>query len=341
MIGLALEGGGTKGSYQVGAYYALRHCHIKIDGVCGTSIGAFNSAMIASGQHKDLLKFWQTVDIGNMLDLNDFKDIKITKLAKTFAGLKKILANKGIDLTEMRATLDRTLDVESLYKNKMDFGLVTVRLHDLKPVYKYKNEIPKDQVKDYIIASCYLPVFKMKKIIDDNYYIDGGFYDNRPLNLWLKKDYDTVYVISLNSIGLKPKPIKKSNIITIKPSRKLGGILNLNQEQINDNIRLGYFDTLKVIKKLDGKRFCIKVKSKKYYEFINRRVDKETIRRMKNFYGTDDLKTITLKALEFIMNLEKWTYYKIYSPSQIIKIVKKNPKETNFIYKYVKKLKLL
>ena len=40
MVGLALAGGGVKGSYQIGAYMAFKKCHIKFDGVCGTSIGS-------------------------------------------------------------------------------------------------------------------------------------------------------------------------------------------------------------------------------------------------------------------------------------------------------------
>ena len=56
MVGLALAGGGVKGSYQIGAYMAFKKCHIKFDGVCGTSIGSFNAAMIAAGREEELLQ---------------------------------------------------------------------------------------------------------------------------------------------------------------------------------------------------------------------------------------------------------------------------------------------
>ena len=48
MIGLVLSGGGVKGAYQVGSYFAFKKCHIKIDGIVGCSIGSFNAAMIAA-----------------------------------------------------------------------------------------------------------------------------------------------------------------------------------------------------------------------------------------------------------------------------------------------------
>ena len=44
MKGLVLEGGGTKGAYQIGAYKALRDLGIEFQGVAGTSIGALNGA---------------------------------------------------------------------------------------------------------------------------------------------------------------------------------------------------------------------------------------------------------------------------------------------------------
>lgn len=342
MIGLALEGGGAKGSYQVGAYFALKHNKIKIDGVSGTSIGSFNAAMISAGQENELLTFWQNVDVSELLDLEGFKDIKISTINKTFANIKKVLRNKGLDTSKLKKVVVDNLNLDKFYSSKMDYGLVTVRLNDLKPIYKYKTEIPREKLTDHILASCYLPVFKFEKLIDDSYYLDGGFYDNRPVNMWFLKEYDTVYVVSLKSIGLKAKPLKKGNIIYIKPSRSLGGMLNLNKEQISDNIRLGYFDTLKVIKNLDGKKFCFKKRKDWYYKFLTRKVDKRTLNRIKTFFKTDDEKTMILKSLEYIMKLEHWTYFKIYSPLEVINIIKnKETKDKSIIYKYVKKLKFM
>ena len=50
----------------------------------------------------------------------------------------------------------------------------------------------KDKIKDYILASCYLPIFKKEKLIDDNYYLDGGFYDIGPVSMLLNKGYNKI-----------------------------------------------------------------------------------------------------------------------------------------------------
>ena len=49
MKGLVLEGGGTKGAYQLGAYKALKELGMEFDGIVGTSIGALNAAFIIQG----------------------------------------------------------------------------------------------------------------------------------------------------------------------------------------------------------------------------------------------------------------------------------------------------
>ena len=49
---LALEGGGARGAYQIGAYEALTEAGVKVNAAAGTSVGALNGAMIA----KELLK---------------------------------------------------------------------------------------------------------------------------------------------------------------------------------------------------------------------------------------------------------------------------------------------
>ena len=53
MKGLVLEGGGTKGAYQIGAYKALRDLGIEFQGVAGTSIGALNGAYIIQNDIED------------------------------------------------------------------------------------------------------------------------------------------------------------------------------------------------------------------------------------------------------------------------------------------------
>ena len=49
MYGVALEGGGMKGAYHIGAVKAILECGYEIGAYVGTSIGSFNAAVLAQG----------------------------------------------------------------------------------------------------------------------------------------------------------------------------------------------------------------------------------------------------------------------------------------------------
>ena len=69
--GLVLEGGGTKGAYQIGAYEALRDLGIKITGIAGTSIGALNGAFIAQGDFESMKDIWVNYDYKSFMNIDE------------------------------------------------------------------------------------------------------------------------------------------------------------------------------------------------------------------------------------------------------------------------------
>jgi len=71
--------------------------------------------------------------------------------------------------------------------------------------YITKDNTDKNKLKDYILASatCY-PVFK-PTIIDNIKYIDGGHYDNLPINLAIELGADEVIAVDLLPISIKQK----------------------------------------------------------------------------------------------------------------------------------------
>ena len=346
MNGIAFSGGGLKGAYQVGAYKAFLDCNIKIDGFVGTSIGALNAAIIASGKYEELFDFWYNCNAGDILGLtkNLSKEINEAKLDKKlikelFFNIKTIINNKGISTEGLREVLDKFKVNKYLYKSKKDFGLVTVRFKDFKPVIMFKENIKPDKLNDYLIASCLLPIFKLEKIIDDNYYLDGGFYDNAPANVLLDKGYDKVYVIDLQAIGLKRPYKDKQKLVIIKPSRSTKSILDIKKYDIRSNMELGYFDALKVLKKLDGNKYIFKVRSNFYYELLIKKVDDKTKKEMSLMFGTKNAKRLIIKAVELVMQKNKWSYFKVYNIKKVIKEIKKDKNDYG-VYKFIKKLRV-
>lgn len=346
MTGLVLAGGGVKGSYQVGAYLALKKCGIKIDGVVGTSIGSFNAAVIASGKDAELYNFWKNVNIGELLNFNtkytdsvNNKD-KFKELIYGIEEMTLIVKNKGIDNKNLKNVLNEMVDEEKIRKNSMDFGLVTVRVNDLKPLCLFKEDMKEGKIPEYILASCNLPVFKKEKLIDNKYYIDGGFYDNNPISMLLNKGYNKIYSIDIQGLGFKQKVKDEDKVIRITPSRFLGSTLNVNKKKINENIKLGYYDTLKVIKNYDGYNFIFKKYSKLLYNTLARKIDKDLYKRCKRYFQAKDNKELILKALEYVMMKEDGTYFKVYKLFEQINFVKHNTKNKHFVYEFIKQLRI-
>lgn len=265
MYGIALEGGGARGAYHIGALKALIENGYKISGIVGTSIGAFNSAVVAQGDFDKLYELWTTSTTAELINMKEKDLIKIVnkkldrELLKSISDyLKDVTANKGIDTAKYKELVDSMVDEEKLRKSKIDYGLATVSLTDRKPVELYKEDIPAGMVSSYILASSYLPVFKSEKI-QDKIYLDGGFYNNCPVNLLVKKGYKDIIEIRTKAVGIY-KRIKKNegvNLITIQPSSDLGSILFADKEVASRNIQMGYYDALRVIKKLQGKKYYI------------------------------------------------------------------------------------
>ena len=344
MIGLVLGGGGVRGSYQIGVFYALKKSHIKIDGFTGSSIGAFNAAMLASKREEELLYFWRNTEIGKVFGFSD----ELIKLANSdkfnfkilkagYNDLIKVIKNKGITTDNLLNILNELNIEESLFKSNKEFGLVTVRAHDFKPIYVFKKDLKNGKLNEYLMASCYLPIFKSKKIIDDNYYLDGGFYDYAPANALLDKGYNKVYVVDLDALGYRRKYKDKDKIILIKPSKNLGSIININQKKVSENILLGYYDTLKIVNNLDGNKFIFKIKSNSYYKFLIRKVSKKKLKEMHKMFRTTNEKKLILKVLEYVMNKEKFSYYEVYNPYKLIKRIKKMKKDYG-VYSFINML---
>lgn len=259
MKALVLSGGGSKGSYQIGCWKALRKLHIKFDIVTGTSVGALNGALITQKNYHKAIKLWKNMNLKLLFGenaINSTNDIDVMKMYG-----KNFFKNGGMEVKELEELIKKEINYKRFIKSNIDYGLVTFNLTNKKPIEITKKEIPKDLLGDYLMASasCY-PAFKKKKI-KENEYIDGGIFDNLPINLAIKMGADEVIAIDLSAPGIKKKPSKNIPITKIRPNNKLTNFLNFYEEGAKRNMKLGYNDTLKKFNKLEGKKYTFKKKT--------------------------------------------------------------------------------
>ncbi len=264
MLGLALEGGGSRGAYHIGVYRACTELGMEFDAICGTSIGAVNAALLAQGDYALLVQMWQTLGNGDIFDVDNTRykklftgKIEAADLSYYMDALGKVREGGGVDTSKMQALIDQTVDTRKLLESPVDFGLVTVCISDLKPVEFFKNELPPDQLKTYIMASATFPGFQPTKI-DDKLYIDGGLHDNCPMNMLAARGCTEIIAVRTYGPGLFRTPKNKGLKLTIiSPSESLGPIMNFDPAASARNMEMGYYDALRTLRRLGGTTYCI------------------------------------------------------------------------------------
>ncbi len=252
MIGLVFEGGGAKGAYQIGVWKYLNEINIKIDGVVGTSVGAINSAAFAMGNIDSAVKMWSDLSIEKIVKGETTSDNLPSEfdreLVKDIDKLEEYFLNNenGLDITPMKEMLKKSINEKKIRDSNIDLGLVTYNLTKRKLQEIFLEDIKVGSLYKYIMASSYLPVFKAEKI-DGDYFIDGGFFNNLPINLLTKKGYKKIISVRLRPDEYDYSNYRNVDIIDISPKDSLGGTLEFNDIKIQNNIELGYEDAKRIL----------------------------------------------------------------------------------------------
>lgn len=297
--GLILEGGGAKGSYQIGAVKALDEMGYEFKGVAGTSIGALNGALIVQDDLEKAYDLWYNISPEKIFDIREEALDKIKKLnfdkkdlSYLWKQVKNIVDNKGLDISLIKEIVKENVNEEKLRKSDKDFGIVTISLTDMKPVKIYIEEIPEGRLIDYLLASSNLPTFKQEKR-NGKYFLDGGFYDNLPVDMLVDKGYKNIIVIRTHGLGITRdiEDEKKLNIRYIEPDVDLNNILDFDTEVARRNLKLGYLDAKKEFNdSIKGHDYYIKIDKEINY-FLNLLLDipDDSIKRIADFLGFEKI----------------------------------------------------
>jgi len=296
LYGLVLEGGGARGAYHVGAYEALKELNVEISGISGTSIGALNAAMLVQGDIELLKELWINTKSSDLFDFDEIaiKNLKTFNLAEINMPYllnlsKEILNNKGLDTSKIRALLETYIDEDKIRCSDKDFGLVTVNITDKKSLELLKQEIPYGKMIDYIMASANYPAFKCEEV-DGKKYIDGAFADNLPIGVLAKKGYTDIIAVRTLAAGItKKNKYKNLNITYIQPVDNLGTVLDFNCNNSIRNMKLGYFDTMKVFKNLKGYKYYCEPFEENYLKILVNIFQDDKIIKVGKILGYEDM----------------------------------------------------
>jgi NTE family protein len=372
---LALEGGGAKGAYQIGAVKALYELGFEFEAVAGTSVGALNGAMIAQGDFDRAYELWENMKPSLVVDMTDSEYQKLVNLQleredwKTIrTRITKIVKDGGIDTAPLRALVMDYLDEEKLRRSTVDFGLVTISLTDFKGMELYKNEIPPGEITEYVLASANHPAFKNEPLVGKK-FTDGGMYDNLPINLLLRRGYVNIIALRIFGMGMKQRyDAGRVNLIEIAPRENLGGTFDFTQEKTRHNLQLGYYDVYRHFQKLRGDRYYLQMDrtASEILEYMLA-LDDEVIRNIAKEMGLDeempakrlllekvipmvarylevdakdDYDEIVIRLLDHVAAQLEIPRFAIYSFSEFYRLVRDHyeTKETSDVSSFVRKI---
>ena len=262
---LALEGGGAKGSYQVGAWRALREAGIEVCAVSGTSVGALNGALIVAGDLEKAEKVWREIRYSQVMNVDDDVmqklvrgDLRGLDFHAALRDLRGIVQSRGFDVTPLYEWMKTIVDEDTIRNSPTELFFVTYDLKEQRELELRAKDLPQGTLHDMLLASSYLPVFHSDRLAG-MHLADGGFRDVLPLHVLFENGYRDVIALRLFGVGIERKTEipRTARVHTVAPTFDLGGTLDFSAEHSAVNMRAGYFDAKRMLYGLRGTAYYI------------------------------------------------------------------------------------
>ncbi|MBR6209326.1 MAG: patatin-like phospholipase family protein [Oscillospiraceae bacterium] len=245
---LALEGGGARGAWQIGAWKALREAGIRIDAVAGSSVGSLNGAMIAMGDLDKAAALWENISYSRVMDVDDAQMSELMhspSVKEAASQLLPVIREGGYDVTPLRELIRSTVDADAIRQSAIELFLVTFSVSDQKELELRAKDLDEETLWDMLLASAYFPAFKNEKL-GGKRYTDGGVADVLPLHVLIENGYRNIIALRVHGMGVE-RPVhlpRGTELYTIEPSIDLGNELLFEAEQARRNLQAGYEDAM-------------------------------------------------------------------------------------------------
>lgn len=256
---LVLAGGGTRGIYQAGCIEALRQIgEDDYDLITGTSVGALNAAMLVQHDFENMIEMYENIAPDQFINGFVPSDMNLAHLFKEreqlIPSFRAWVQQHGVDIRPFEQMVEKYYIPEKFFASDIDFGCITATAKGHEPMYVSK-EMMKENGGDWLIASAAAyPVFPMK-VIDGVEYVDGGYFDNFPVDYALRKGAREVIAIDLSLNPHHPEYLDRYMIRYIHPHEELFQFLDFDHEKMRHARVLGFNDTMKVYGVYKGERY--------------------------------------------------------------------------------------
>lgn len=331
--GIVLEGGGAKGSYQIGAWKALREAGMKIRGIAGASVGSLNGALICMDDLDKAEYIWENISYSKVMDVEDDViesvrklDLKALNFGSLISDAKRILKDKGFDITPLKELIEETIDEEKIRSSDRELYITTYSVSDRQLLHVDVKEAPEGEIGDMLLASAYFPAFKNEKL-NGKRYMDGGGWNNVPTSVLLDHGYKDIIIIRIYGLGFDSEKVTEipedCTVYHIAPRQDLGGILEFDKKRARKNMLLGYYDAKRLLYGLYGKWYYIDAPNTEAYYFdkmmselelmktyIQPELDEETMESLEGYRNYTE-RIFPAAAVELKLK-EDWNYKDLY-----------------------------
>lgn len=321
--GLVLEGGGAKGAYQIGAWKALVEAGIRIRGIAGASVGSLNGAMIAMGDVEHACDIWEHITYSKVMDIDDtlMEEVmegawKSVNLRELLGSVGKILKGGGFDVTPLKNLIQSAVDEKVIRESETDLFIRTISLSDKKALVVNVKELPDGEIGDMLLASAYFPAFKRERLAG-KLYLDGGMYDNVPVDILLDKGYEHIIALRIHGIGIDQHTSIPENVkyYSVDPSGELTGVLEFDAEKCKHDMKMGYHDAMRLLYGLKGVHYYIDA------QYDEMECYHTLVSLLQKYYEKKQIPDITLRKINEealpriaskVCKGDKWTYEEVY-----------------------------
>lgn len=262
---IVLAGGGAKGSYQIGFWTAIRELGIDYQITTGSSVGALNAALLASGNYDGGLEMWSSITTEDIVTKTPSQLSQLIDTSGIAASLKGIMGDLADDAVNVKmdpfplgGLLNKFFSEKELRNGSVELGIMTSEYPSLKSRPFTLSEIPFGMMEDYLLASSTVFPSMEPKSIAGIRYVDGGYSDNFPVNLALDMGAQEIIGVRLKASGVEAKYQTNYPVRVIEPHFYLGAAMTFDPVQAQKNMVLGYNDTMRSFGKYEGAFYSFK-----------------------------------------------------------------------------------
>ncbi|HOP10582.1 MAG TPA: patatin-like phospholipase family protein [Oscillospiraceae bacterium] len=276
-IGLVMSGGGAKGAYEGGVIAALYDLDLrdKVKAVSGTSIGALNTMLFATGDQKLCRELWNEKDVAGFMFKNGRvpserrkEFLKFVNTGRGFPDFHSAISyiaagNQSAFTLEGVRQFIQSCDIAPLWRDGRDYYVCAYNCERFEPEYFHLNECDYKRAVDCTLASAAIPYLFEPIVMDGIRYCDGGIAapgspdenaDGTPFKPLLEKDLDILIGVHLR----EPSQVKtipstpEREVIDIVPTRSIEPVrgisaMNFTHSYLRDKYELGYRDAMSLL----------------------------------------------------------------------------------------------